>query len=104
VPGHSKTATARSIVAKLNSFKDREAILKRARERRPQGLFFNEDFSKKVIETRKRLQPELQRHREAGRVAYLSFNRLIVRDKPQQQTLAKQPIAVNQQSSTSTSS
>jgi uncharacterized protein YqgV (UPF0045/DUF77 family) len=65
-PGHSKTATASSIVAKLDSFKDREAILKRARERRPQGLFFNEDFSKKVIETRKRLQPELQRHREAG--------------------------------------
>lgn len=81
-PGGSPSYSARSIVVKLNSFKDRELILKRARQRRPRGLFVNEDFSQRVIGIRKELLPELKQHRDAGRIAYLSYDKLIVKDRP----------------------
>ena len=80
-PGGSPNFSARSIVIKLNSFKDRELILKRARDRRPEGLFVNEDFSLRVTNIRKGLLPDLKKHRDAGRIAYLSFDKLIVKDR-----------------------
>ena len=79
------TATAhrrwktRAVVVKFNKFKDRDSILKKARDRRPEGLLFKEDFSARVIQIKKNYQPQLERLRAEGKVAYLSYNKLIVR-------------------------
>ena len=59
--------------------KDRDSILKKARDCRPEGLLFKEDFSTRVIQTRKNYQPQLERLRAEGKIAYLSYNKLIVR-------------------------
>ena len=82
-PGGAPNHTARSVVVKFNSFKDREAILRRCKDRRPIGLFVNEDFSKRVVEIRNSHLPDLKRYKEQGKIAYLSYDKLIVRDQPQ---------------------
>lgn len=94
--GASRRTSTRPVVVKLNRFKDRDTILQKARERRPTGLYFKEDFSARVIQTRKNYQPQLERLRAEGKTAYLSYNKLIVRgsapgsypyrDAPQQTT------------------
>lgn len=72
----------RPVVAKLASFKDREAILRRARDKKPKDIYFNEDFSARILETRRDQLPELKRQRDLGKIAYFSFDKLIVRNKP----------------------
>ena len=79
-PSSRAPRPSRPIVFKLNSFKDREAILKRAKDRRPTGVFFNKDFSQRVLEARKRQLPDLKKHREEGKIAYFSYDRLVVRN------------------------
>ncbi|ELU18741.1 hypothetical protein CAPTEDRAFT_218468 [Capitella teleta] len=69
-----------SMVVTFNSFKDRDSVLKRAKERRPHLLFLSEDFSRRVLEVHRSHLPSLKRHKEEGGIAYLTFNKLIVRD------------------------
>ncbi|KAI8507447.1 hypothetical protein Bbelb_148270 [Branchiostoma belcheri] len=71
-------ARPRSIVAKLLRFKDKEAILQRARYLKGSNIFINEDFSEAIRQKRKELIPEMKAARERGNVAYLRFDRLIV--------------------------
>ena len=71
----------RTIVVKLNKFKDREAILKQAKVIKCKGLYINEDFSQKVLEKRKDLLPQMMKARQDGKIAFLSFNRLIVKER-----------------------
>ena len=85
-PQHKPNADSkrpRQIVAKLTHFKDREMILKKAREVKPSNLFINEDFSQRVVDKRKQLLPKMQQLRREGKIAYLSFDKLIVKDKHQ---------------------
>ena len=82
-PDGNANHSARTIVVKFNSYKDRELVLKRSKDRHPTGVYISEDFSQRVIETRKSLLPERKRHRDAGRIAYFSYDKLIVRDKTQ---------------------
>lgn len=77
----SGTNTARSIVVKLNSYKDREAIIKRARERRPTGIYFNEDLSTRVLDARRAQLPELKHQKSLGKIAYFRLDKLVVREK-----------------------
>lgn len=80
-PRPTNGSLGRTIIAKFASFKDRAHIIKKVKERKPVGLYVNEDFSKKVADRRKSLLPEMIRHREAGKIAYLSFDKLVVRDR-----------------------
>ena len=77
--GSTRRTNIRPVVVKFHRFKDRETILQKAREHRPDGLFFKEDFSARVLQTRRSHQPELQRLRAEGKTAYLSYDKLIVR-------------------------
>lgn len=49
--GKKQEGNPRSIVVKLLSYKDRESILRRAKERRPGGIYFNPDFSQSFQST-----------------------------------------------------
>ena len=71
----------RTIVVKFSSFKERDAIIREARTVKPRGVYVNEDYSQRVITRRKELLPQMREARERGKVAYLSFDKLIVKDK-----------------------
>ena len=81
---HRTGATAaqrdRTIVVKLSSFKERDSIIRAART---VGPYVNEDYSQRVITRRKELLPQMREAHERGRVriAYLSFDKLVVKDR-----------------------
>ena len=75
------TQRERTIVVKFASFKDRDTIIRAARTVKPKGFFFNEDFSQRVISRRKELLPDMREARERGNIAYLSFDKLVVKDR-----------------------
>ena len=41
----------------------------------------NEDFSQRIMARRKELLPKMMKAREEGKIAYLSFDKLVVRDR-----------------------
>lgn len=69
----------RTIVVKFTTFKSRDAVLQAARATKPRGVYVNEDFSSRVMGRRKELLPEMRAARERGKVAYLSYDRLVVK-------------------------
>lgn len=80
--GPKQDGQPRTIVVKMRSFKERELVLTKAKQERPRGIYYNEDFSARVSKIRKELRPELQRLRRNGVSAYLSFDRIKYRAEP----------------------
>ena len=70
----------RTIMVKFTSFKDRELLLQKARQVKPRGLFVNEDYSSKTLMKRKELIPKMMALRAEGKYAYISFDKLVVKD------------------------
>ena len=68
---------ARTIVVKFAQYKDRELVLAAAKKKRPRGIYVNEDYWAR----RKELLPKMMKAREEGKIAYLSFDKLVVRDR-----------------------
>lgn len=52
------------------------------KSRLPEGVYVKEDYPKEVLETRKKLQNQLKEEQAKGNVAYLKYDKLIVK-KPQ---------------------
>ena len=71
----------RTIVIKFTSFKDRDTVLRAARTTRPRDIYVNEDYSQRVMARRKELLPEMRAARERGKIAYISFDKLVVKDR-----------------------
>ena len=71
----------RTVVVKFTHVKDRDSMLQAARANRPRGVFVNEDFSMRVVSRRKKLIPEMKEARDRGKIAYLSYDRLVVKDR-----------------------
>ena len=80
-----KTDRDRTIVVKFASFKARDAVLQAARAAKPRGVYVNEDFSMRVVNRRKELIPEMRAARDIGKIAYLSFDKLVVKDRLERQ-------------------
>ena len=72
------------IVVIFTSFKSRDVVLKACWLYRPAGLHVFEDFSGRVMKRRKELLPEMYAKRHEGKIAYLSYNKLIVKERPAQ--------------------
>lgn len=68
----------RSIVVKLLSFKDKAAVLQKAKNLKGTIIFINEDYTDAVRSKRKGLMPKLRAARERGDIAYLRHDRLII--------------------------
>ena len=79
-PNQRKTMP-RPIVAKIQSWKTKERIIREARIKRPKGVQFLNDFSKHTLERRASHIPEMLEAREQRKVAYMIMDRLIIRDK-----------------------
>lgn len=74
--GPKKDGKTRTIIAKLRSYKDREIILNKTKEKCPQGIFINQDFSVRVSKIRKELRSHLQDLKAQGYDAFISFDRI----------------------------
>lgn len=71
----------RTIMVKMEKFKDRDTIKQKAKECKVRGLFINEDYSQRVAEIRKDLLPKLKQARSEGKIAYFSLDKLIIKDR-----------------------
>ncbi len=81
------TEEPRPIVAKFQSWKQKEMVLKKAREVKPQNIKFVADFSKLTLSRRREQVPDLIKARKAGHTAYFVADRLVV--KPLQNSQSK---------------
>ena len=71
----------RTIVCRLKSWREREAVLRKARKDKPQGLFISEDLALATLEKRAAQVDKLKAAKQAGKTAYFILDRLIIRDK-----------------------
>ena len=79
---HQADAKPRIIVRRLSSWKQKEAVVRKARKEKPEGLFICEDLSQATLEKRKPHLEKLKAAKQAGKSAYFILDRLIIRDKP----------------------
>ena len=56
-------------------------MLKQFKARKPAGMYANEDFSPRVLQKRKDSLPEMYEKRREGKIAFISYDRLIIREK-----------------------
>ncbi|XP_065682308.1 uncharacterized protein LOC136095524 [Hydra vulgaris] len=70
----------RTIVVKLLDFKDKEAILKHSSKLKGKNIFINEDFCTETNRIRKDLREKMKIERQLGKFAYISYDKLIVRE------------------------
>lgn len=71
----------RTIIVKMERFKDRDMVKRKAKECRIRGLYINEDVSQRVSEKRKELLPKLKQAKADGKIAFFSYDKLIIKDK-----------------------
>ena len=71
----------RTIVCKLRCWKQREAVLKKARKSKPSGLFISEDLVLATLQRRAAQVGKLREAKQAGKIAYFVLDRLVIRDK-----------------------
>ena len=62
-------------------YKDRDAILQAARIQKSRGIFVNENLLHRVIERQNKLLPKLKEARVSGKMAYLVYDRLVIKDR-----------------------
>lgn len=73
----------RPIVVKFNNWKQKSKVIKAAQKIRPKGISFREDFSKRVLDRRAELVPQLISARQEGKNAFLVMDKLVImKDKP----------------------
>lgn len=70
--------TPRDVIAKLSFYKDRDAVLTKARRVKPEGLYFMEDFCDRVKIAGAKLKNLLRKAKYAHVTAFLSFDKLVV--------------------------
>lgn len=80
---HKRNANQpRTIVCRLRDWKQREAVIRKARKIKPYGLYVSEDLAPETLQKREAQIPKLKAAKESGKIAYFILDRLIVRDKP----------------------
>ena len=77
-PRHSNQP--RPIVAKFCKWKDKEAILKKARTLKPEGVKFFPDFAKRTLERRALQKDSLIAARAQRKVAYFVMDKLVIKE------------------------
>ena len=70
----------RPIVAKFCKWQDKEAILRKARTLKPEGVKLFPDFAKRTLERRALQRGSLIAARAKGKVAYFVINKLVIEE------------------------
>nr|XP_047146186.1 uncharacterized protein LOC124819046 [Hydra vulgaris] len=68
------------VVLKLLDFKDNTEILNNSSKLKGKNIFVYEDYCKETNVIRKTLREKMKIERQAGKCAYISYDKLIVRD------------------------
>ena len=76
--GVKRQGVNRSIVTKFHNFKERELVRKQGKALESSRLYVNKQFSKEVVDKRRRLLPKLKEARQQGKSAWLSYDTLYV--------------------------
>ncbi|XP_023935729.2 uncharacterized protein LOC112044209 [Bicyclus anynana] len=63
----------------VNEWKKSEVM---KRKKNFKNVYVSEDYTKEVLEKRKMLQAQLTEERKKGNIAYLKFDKLIIKEKP----------------------
>ncbi|XP_065664438.1 uncharacterized protein LOC136086095 [Hydra vulgaris] len=78
--GSRDNKKVRSIVLKLLNYKDKENILKNSRKLKGENIYINEDYCAETMLIRKELRAGMKKAREAGMFAYISYDKLVIRE------------------------
>lgn len=65
------------LINMLNGWKKTEIL--RNKKKLPKNIFVREDFSKEILEKRKELMPQLEKERRKGRIAFIKYDKLVVK-------------------------
>ena len=72
----------RPIVARFESWKQKEKVIKAARAIKPTNIMFLENYSQLTLDRRRVQIPKLIDARKHGMLAFFAMDRLIIKDKP----------------------
>lgn len=102
----NKSGKPRPVVVALTNTWKRNEILKN--KKKSDRIYITEDFPKEVLEKRRSLLPQLHEERSKGKFAYLSYDKLIVKERrdlvdPKKRPLTNSPIGSNVQGDESSS-
>lgn len=97
--GRMTEGKIRPIVTTFTTYGKKIAILKNKHHLKEKTIYVKEDFPHEILETRKKLQVQLQKERIEGKVAFLRYDKLIVKEpgnqvnkeKDQEENLNKNP-------------
>ncbi|XP_065662636.1 uncharacterized protein LOC136085270 [Hydra vulgaris] len=78
--GKKEPNKPRTIVIKLLDFKDKVAILSKSSNLKGKNIYINEDFCSETTQIRKGLREKMKIERAAGKFAFISYDKLIIRD------------------------
>ena len=56
-------------------------ILRASKEKRLKKIYINEDYSHRIATKRQALVPKMLEERHVGKIAYMSYDKLIVKDE-----------------------
>ena len=79
----------RTIVCRLRDWKQREAVIREARKVKPVGVYVAEDLARATLAKREGQINKMKEARKAGKIAYFVLDRLIIRDKINEQSIDK---------------
>ena len=72
----------RPIIVKFTKWKQKESVLRAARQKRPKGILFYPDYARRTINRRAEKIPRLLAERKKGNIAYFVMDELVVKPKP----------------------
>lgn len=77
----------RVIVCRMRDWKQREAVIRKARKEKPTNLFICEDLALATLKKREPKIEEMKAAKKAGKLAYFVLDRLIIKNKPTAPTI-----------------
>ena len=80
--GNASSKRPRTMICRLENWKQKNPILKAARTVNPDGMFVNEDLNAEILQRLKELLPKLKQAKQVGKIAYFRLHQLIIRDRP----------------------
>lgn len=69
----------RPILVKFHRIRDRDTVLRNAKKLKGTRIFINEDYPEAVRQKRKELLPKMREARQRGDIAFLRYDKLIIR-------------------------
>ena len=72
----------RPIIAKFTFWKQKERVLRAAKQKKPKDIRLFPDFAKRTLDRRAEKIPELIEQRKKGKIAYLVMDKIVVKDRP----------------------